>query len=80
MATYSSSSRYTLINGGRYAEPRETDAVKYTQYVVRDGESFESLAARIYNDGKRYWEIANINPHIEFPDYIPVGTVIRLPV
>lgn len=79
MAVYTSSSRYQLINNGRYAEPRDTDAVAYTQYVVREGESFESLAARLYNDGKRYWEIARINPQVEFPDFIPVGTVIRLP-
>jgi len=80
MATYTSSSRYKLTDGGRYATNRETDPVPYTQYVVQDGESFESLAARIFNDGKRYWEIAKINPQVEFPDYIPVGTVIRLPL
>lgn len=79
MAVYTSSSRYQLTNNGRYAEPRLNDAVSYTQYVVKDGESFESLAARLYNDGKRYWEIASINPQVEFPDFIPVGTVIRLP-
>ena len=79
MATYTTSSRYTLYNGGRYAFRKDPVTTSYSQYVTRDGDTFERLAAKLYNDGSRYWEIADINPQVQYPDTIPTGTVIRLP-
>jgi nucleoid-associated protein YgaU len=58
---------------------KESTSVRYTNYVTRSGESFESLATRIFRDGTQYWRIADMNPHVKFPDVIPTGTVIRLP-
>ena len=79
MATYSATSRYTLIQGGMLAERVDQESVAYTQYVSHEGDTFERLAAKLFNDGKRFWEIADINPQVQYPDTIPTGTVLRLP-
>lgn len=79
VANYRSSSRYRLSSGGRLAERVEGAEVKYFQYVAREGDTFQKIAARVLNDGTRYWEIADINPQVEWPDTIPVGTVLRIP-
>lgn len=77
------SSRYTTViddsSTNVIAVRKDTTSVRYTNYVTRSGESFESLANRIYRDGTQYWRIADLNPHVKFPDVIPTGTVIRLP-
>lgn len=52
---------------------------RYTQYTTVQGESFASIAARVFNNPERYWEIADLNPHVPYPDMIPTGTVIRIP-
>jgi nucleoid-associated protein YgaU len=79
MAVYRSSSRYRLSSGGRLADRVDYKETAYFQYVTKQGDSFQSIASRILNDGARYWEIADINPQVEWPDQIPVGTVIRIP-
>lgn len=79
MATYASSSRYELTNGGQLAAPKTQDSVNYYQYISREGDTFERLAARMYNDGTKYWRIAQINPQVYFPGDIPTGTVLRIP-
>lgn len=79
MATYTSSSRYELTNGGQLAAPKAQDSVNYYQYISREGDTFERIAARLFNNGTRYWEIAQLNPHVYFPGDIPVGTVLRIP-
>lgn len=53
--------------------------VKYTNYLSSDNDSFESIAAWAYNDPTRWWEIADVNTHVKYPNYIPVGTYIRVP-
>lgn len=81
----SSSSRYTTSTGsldGRsivIAVRKATGFVQYTNYTAREGDSFASLATRLYADPSQYWRIADINPHVQFPDNIPVGETIRLP-
>lgn len=79
MAIYRTSSRYKLINGGILADRNKPEAVKYYQYVAKDGDNFELLASKILGDGKRYWEIADINPQVKWPNGITVGTVLRIP-
>lgn len=51
----------------------------YSVYVTRDGDSFESLASQFLGAPVFYWKLADINPQVLFPDYIPVGTVLRIP-
>lgn len=80
MAVYGNSSRYRSANGGILANRVAVTNVNYYQYISKDGDSFESIAARVFGDGKRYWEIADVNPQVVWPDYIPVGTVLRIPL
>lgn len=56
--------------------PTET----YSIYTVKQGDTLDLLATRIYGDPTLYWRIADMNPHISFPDLIQVGDVLRLPV
>lgn len=51
----------------------------YRVHTARDGDSFERLAAQYLGAPIFFWKIAGINPHIPFPDQIPVGTQIRIP-
>ena len=53
---------------------------RYYIYTTKSGDSFDLIASRVLNDPERYWEIADLNPHVPFPDEIPIGTVIRIPV
>lgn len=80
MAAYKNSSRYGLINGGILASRKSTATVNYYQYISQDGDSFESIASKTLGDGFRYWEIADVNPQVRWPDRIPVGTVLRIPL
>lgn len=79
MAIYKNSSRYRISGDGRVAERVPAEATRYYQYVTKDGDSFILIASKLFNDPSRYWEIADINPQIEWPDRIPVGTVLRIP-
>lgn len=79
MAVYQVSSRYSLTNGGRTASRKALENTTYFQYVSKQGDTFEKIAARLFNDGKRYWEIADINPQVQWPDVIPEGTLLRIP-
>jgi nucleoid-associated protein YgaU len=63
-------------------------AVKNDKYTTRktmlitaiEGDTFDKIAARVLNDSTQYWKIAGINPTVRFPDYIPAGTVIAVPL
>lgn len=79
MAVYTSTSRYYLTNNNREADRKEVSPVSYSQYMSKEGDTFEQLASKLFNDGTRYWELADLNPQVDFPDVIPVGTVLRLP-
>lgn len=51
----------------------------YTVYVTKDGDSFDRIAARVFGDSTQYWRIADLNPQIAFPDFIPTNSYIRVP-
>ena len=80
MATYLSTDRYTLSSDRQFANRKEPEAVKYAVYTSREGDTFDLLAIKFMSDYSRYWEIADINPHIQWPDRIPVGSKIRIPI
>jgi nucleoid-associated protein YgaU len=80
MAVYKTTSRYELSDDGRSANRKPQDLVGYAVYTSRDGDTFALLASQFLGDSTRYWEIADINPQIEWPDRIPAGTVLRIPV
>lgn len=79
MANYTVSSRYRLSNGGRIADRVTKNSGNYYQYTSREGDNFSILASKVLNDSSRYWEIADINPQVQWPDIIPTGTVLRIP-
>lgn len=85
MAQFLSTSRYvsSSYTQGETTTPTanriDTDATRFTNYTAKDGDSFDLLATKYMNDPMRWWEIADLNPHVPFPDTIPLGTVIRIP-
>lgn len=80
MAVYRTTSRYTVTDDGRYANKKDQEVVGYALYTSKDGDTFDIIAARFLGDPSRYWEIADINPQVEWPDRITTGTVLRIPV
>lgn len=79
-----STSRYNAPSAdasGVYISTRKySNGSKYRRYTSVDGDSFDIIAAKTLSDPERYWEIADLNPHVPFPDWIPEGTIIRVPV
>jgi nucleoid-associated protein YgaU len=77
------SSRYTTqtdtATGSVIAVRKVMGSISYTTYVTASNETFEMIAVRIFRDATQYWQIADLNPHVKFPDHIPVGTTIRIP-
>lgn len=57
-----------------------TRSVPYFTHVVQEKDSFASLAFQYLNDERLYWYIADQNPQVKFADYLPVGTLIRIPL
>lgn len=49
------------------------------QYYVTPGDTFESLAAKLYGDAGQYWRLADLNPQIKFPLDMQPGDIIRVP-
>lgn len=80
MALYSSSSRYSKSVGKSVAERSLPQTGRYTLYTVRQGDTLESIAARLLGSTERYWELADLNPQIKFPLDISTGDTIRIPV
>ena len=79
MATYTSSNRYRLSVANTTANRVAYTTRSYYQYTSKQGDTFQIIASKILNDGTRYWEIADFNPQIQWPDVIPAGTTIRIP-
>jgi nucleoid-associated protein YgaU len=80
MITLSSRYKTTTAEDGQVISIRKTVApTTYTVYTVRDGDTLDLLATSMYGDPTLYWRIADMNPHIAFPDLLQVGDVLRLP-
>lgn len=83
----SKSSRYFSSFDNDKSNEARTTAVRvltksqpYFTHVTESNESFTSLAAKYLNNEKLYWYIADQNPQVRFPDLIPVGTIVRIPL
>ena len=83
----SKSSRYFSSFDNNKSNEARTIAVRvltksqpYFTHVTESNESFTSLAAKYLNNEKLYWYIADQNPQVRFPDLIPVGTIVRIPL
>jgi len=57
-----------------------TRSSPYFTHVAQEKDSFASLAFQYFNDERLYWYIADQNPQIRFADYIPVGSLVRIPL
>jgi nucleoid-associated protein YgaU len=79
-AFYNAASRYTVDDTNQSATRTAPGPSSYTTYRVIDGDTLENIAARTLGDFTRWWEIADINPHIKFPTAIKPGDVLRLPL
>ena len=55
-------------------------AQRTTTVTSRYGDTFDTIAARVFNDSTQYWKIAGLNPYVRFPDQIPSGTVLVIPL
>lgn len=73
---YNTSDNEARLVAERYA----TRSSPYFTHVVKERESFASLAFRYLNDERLYWYIADQNPQIKFADYLPVGALVRIPL
>lgn len=58
------------------SNPKPTN---YMTHLSRQGDTFENLASRYLGAPVFFWKIADLNPHVPFPDSIPSGTLIRIP-
>jgi|688.fasta_scaffold68583_3 nucleoid-associated protein YgaU len=78
-------SRYTITSEERdgnvaiIAVRKSAPTTSYSSHRARNGDTFENLAARYLGSSLFYWKIADLNPQVPFPDYIPAGTNIRIP-
>lgn len=85
MARYLSSSRYTSNvtdkdGAGVPSSTRKTlKGTFYTSYTAKEGDTFDLIANGFLGDPALYWKVADLNPHVPFPDEIPAGTRIRVP-
>jgi hypothetical protein len=82
MTYVQTTSRYskTVSQDGVYEAKRKySNNKKYYTYTTKEGDSFDLIANRVFQDPERFWEIADLNPHVPFPDEIPVGTSVRIP-
>lgn len=78
-SNYDLSSRYRMDDDGRAATRIPLSRTSYTTYRVKSGDTLESIAAKYLGNQQRYWEIADLNPQVQFPWDIVVGESIRLP-
>lgn len=83
-----------IIKGSRYSAATETrnDSTKtiatpstystanFFTIVAKGGDTFERLAAEHLNNPNMYWKLADINKHVSAVDFIPSGSVIRIPL
>jgi len=84
-----------IINGSRYSQSVVTYENQATQIAVqsttynpqvittittKSGDTFQKIASHILGDSTQYWKIAKLNPFIKFPDAIPTGSIIRIPL
>jgi nucleoid-associated protein YgaU len=84
-----------IINGSRYVQSVVTYenqatqiAVQTTTYspqvvtniITKSGDTFQKIASHVLGDSTQYWKIAKLNPYIRFPDAIPTGSIIRVPL
>lgn len=84
MNKFLSSSRYTVSVGtdkevAVVSNRKAIYGTRYYLYTSKEGDTFDLLALRVLGSPDHWWRVADLNPHVPFPDQIPVGTSIRVP-
>ena len=75
-------SRYTQIidvDGVAVVKRKVRTTGRYSTLVSVQGQTFQEIAAKWLGDPGQYWRIADLNPHVPYPDEIPMGTLLRIP-
>ncbi len=79
----SPSSRYKQVtdSAGKATTKRKIRiTTRYTTVVSVQGQTFQEIAAIRLGDASLYWRVADLNPQVPYPDEIPTGTRLRVPV
>lgn len=74
---------FTTIKGTRYYATNLPNQIPIDTFQFRitaqDGDRFDSLAARYYNDASKWWIIAKANNLVNGTLFIQGGTEITIP-
>lgn len=79
-------SRYTASSETRNQETRNVavsksyDSNSYITIISGEGDSLQYIASVYLNDPTLYWKVADLNRDILFPDRLPAGTVVKVPI
>ena len=80
MVALDTTSRYALDASGQTASAKiNTDGVQYSLHLIGQGDTISNVAARLLGNDRRWWEIADINPQVKFPEDLVVGDYLRIP-
>ena len=60
-------------------EPDGRAAGAAFDYYVKDGEGIQFLAFKFFDDPKRWYELANLNPNVFYPLDFQTGDRLRVP-
>jgi nucleoid-associated protein YgaU len=59
--------------------PPVTGPVNFAYYTVVTGDRFDTISYKVYGIPDYWWKIANANPEVFYPDFLVVGSIIRIP-
>lgn len=77
---YSSASETRNGTTTSVATPSEYTTNAYFTIVSEEGNTFQGLAGTYLNNPNLYWKLADLNKNVRYPDIIPTGTVIKIPL
>lgn len=81
--TINSLSRYTTgvaSDGTIIAVRKQYSEIAVQTYIVKPGDTFENLAAKIYGDSSQHWRLLDLNPQIDFSFDLKANDRIRIPL
>jgi phage tail protein X len=55
-------------------------SIQYLQYRTKQGDMWDYLAWRFYNDESRLEVLVAANPHVPITPILPMGIVIAIPI
>lgn len=81
--TINSLSRYTTDvapDGTIIAVRKQYSEITVQTYIVKPGDTFENLAAKLYGDSSQHWRLLDLNPQIDFSFDLKANDRIRIPL